>query len=373
MHLLHRLGISLNAYVFCMVMLNAVSSLVWTAIGWLIFWRKSDELMPLLCALLLVTFSQVMGIGDALAFVFPVWFVPVKIVRLIGDTLIFIFIALFPDGRFVPRWTCWLVLFYLVLNTLSDLTPPGSPFNSSTLSGIIFLLQMVVFLAAQLYRYRRVSTQVQRQQTKWVVFGISVTVVGYLLLFVPYLIFPGLSQPGSGFELYASPGALLVVLPIPVSIGIAVLRSRLWGIDTIINKTLVYGTLTVLLALIYAGCIFGLQLLLSGLIRGNSFTLVVSTLVIAALFGPLRRGIQIIIDRRFYRRKYDAAKTLAAFSATLRNEVDLETLREDLKAVVQETMQPTHVSLWLRPSTSRQVSWRTTPLVPSEGEARDNR
>jgi hypothetical protein len=349
MRTLQRLGISLDTYVVSVTILNAVSSLVWTAVGWLIFWRKSNERMALLSALLLVTFSQVLGIGDALAFVSPAWFVPVKVVRLVGATLIVFFIALFPDGRFVPRWIRWLALFYLVPNTLSELTPPGSLFNSSTLSGVILLLLMVIFLAAQLYRYRKVSNPVQRQQTKWVVLGIAVAVVGYLVLFVPYLIFPALSQPGSVFDLYVSPGVIVVTLFIPVSIGIAILRSRLWDIDVIINRTLVYGTLTVSLALVYAGLIIGLQALLGAIIKqNNGVAIVISTLAIAALFQPLRRRIQNLIDRRFYRRKYDAARTLAAFSATLRSEVDLEQLKEQLVAVVQETMQPAHVSLWLR-------------------------
>ena len=137
---------------------------------------------------------------------------------------------------------------------------------------------------------------------------------------------------------------------LPLSFGFAILRSRLWDIDVLINRTLVYGTLTVTLTAVYVGLVIGLQTLLRGLIsQDNSVAIVLSTLVIAALFQPLRHGIQRSIDRRFYRRKYDSAKIVAAFSATLRNEVDLDLLREQLMTVVQETMQPSHFSLWLRP------------------------
>jgi len=142
----------------------------------------------------------------------------------------------------------------------------------------------------------------------------------------------------------------MIFLLIPSSIAIAVLRSRLWDIDIIINKALVYGLLTTLLAAVYAGLIIGLESM-AGLFSRQSvqpLVLVGSTLIVAALFQPLRSRIQRVIDRRFYRSKYDAAKIVAAFSTTLRNEVDLDQLSEQLLAVVQETMQPAHVSLWLR-------------------------
>ena len=189
-----------------------------------------------------------------------------------------------------------------------------------------------------------------RQQTKWVVYGTSIAVVGeigsrllYLFVLVPFF--------------HSTPLAVwieialitLSLLPLPLTIGLAILSARLWDIDVIINRTLVYGTLTASLALVYAGLVIGLQFLVRGLIGVSQLAIVGSTLAITALFQPLRRRIQAVIDRRFYRHKYDAARTLAAFSATLRNEVDLDQLREHLLAVVQETMQPAHVSLWLRP------------------------
>jgi hypothetical protein len=143
---------------------------------------------------------------------------------------------------------------------------------------------------------------------------------------------------------------MLVLLLIPLSLAFAILRYRLWDVDVIINKTLVYGLLSGILVAVYVGLILGLQALLRGIIsQDNSVAIVISTLAIAALFQPLRRRIQRIIDRRFYRSKYDAAKVIAEFSATLRQEIELNKLSEQLVAVVQETMQPTHVSLWLRP------------------------
>jgi hypothetical protein len=240
----------------------------------------------------------------------------------------------------------------------------------SQLGWLVVVGEFSTVAAAQLYRYRRVSSPRERQQTKWVIFGLAVPITVYLLLTVLGLFFPLLPQRSPLYLLASNEAAFTLPLFLPLSFGFAMLRYRLWEIDLIINRTLVYGLLTVTLTGVYVGLVIGLQALLRGLIsQENSVAIVISTLAIAALFQPLRRHIQRIIDRRFYRRKYDAAKTVAAFSATLRQEVDLDQLREHLLAVVQETMQPAHVSLWLRPPPPAETRkpWRTTPPGSSEG------
>jgi hypothetical protein len=227
-----------------------------------------------------------------------------------------------------------------------------------------------LILIAQVYRHHHAFNPLQRQQTKWILFGGSVTVIIIVGLTVPLYLFPSLGQAGSFYQLVIGPVYLVITLIFPLSLGIAILRYRLWDIDIIIHRTLVYITLTVLLAAAYFGLVFALQFLLRGLISQTSgVAIVVSTLAIAALFQPLRHRIQRLIDRRFYRRKYDAARTLAAFSATIRDEVDLNQLCTKLTAVVEETMQPAHVSLWLcPPKRSTEETTRALPTIDTIGK-----
>jgi hypothetical protein len=186
----------------------------------------------------------------------------------------------------------------------------------------------------------------ERQQIKWFAYSAAVLVGGFFFVVAPAQAIAG---PGAAFVFI-----MIGLMGIPVAVGIAVLKYRLYDIDVLINRTLVYGSLTALLVALYFGGIVVLQrvfVFLTG--QQSTLAVVASTLLIAALFTPLRRRIQSFIDRRFYRRKYDARKTLEAFSAQLRNETDLNALSEDLVGVVRETMQPAHVSLWLRPDTPR--------------------
>jgi hypothetical protein len=205
--------------------------------------------------------------------------------------------------------------------------------------------------ASSLFTRMRRAKGVERQQLKWFAYATLVLVGGVVLAFT-------ISEATStrwlgeiGFIL-----TMVGLAGLPMAVGMAVLRYRLYNIDLIINRTLVYGFLTALLALVYFGGIVVLQRLFV-LLTGEKSTLAVvaSTLAIAALFNPLRRRIQSFVDRRFYRRKYDAVKTLEAFSAKLRDETDLDALSDDLVGVVRETMQPAHISLWLRPETSPRV------------------
>jgi uncharacterized membrane protein YhdT len=235
---------------------------------------------------------------------------------------------------------------------LDVLGPIENPLGIDGLTGVyatllLFVSPLLTAAAAfSLFVRLRRTVGVERQQIKWFAYAAVATVSASTLAYViPRVIDTPLWFERAGFVLNVA-----FVPAIPVSIGIAILRYRLYDIDIIINRTLVYGTLTVLLAGLYEGSIVLLQEAFRTLTGQQSgLAIVASTLLIAALFTPFRRRIQSFIDKRFYRRKYDARRTLEAFSAKLRNETDLDALSEDLVGVVRETMQPVHVSLWLHP------------------------
>ena len=347
-HELQHLGLSIDFYALFGTLLTIIFEFGYVAIGAVIFWRKSDERVALITSLYLVTFGAAFQ-GSNLLPLQPGLHVLSLIMAFVGNVCGGFFFYLFPTGHFAPRWTRWLLVVWIAYWGYTNLLLGSILTGSGLIDSVVFLGLLVSVVAMQVYRYRRVSTPLQRQQTKWVVYGLSVAFGGFLLLITV----------GFGLNLHLGIIAVLVgdsliylfLLLVPLSIGIAMLRSRLFDIDVIINRTLVYGSLTVLLVGLYVGLILALQALVGGLTGSLSqqpLVIVASTLVIAALFQPLRRRLQAIIDHRFYRHKYDAAKVIAAFSSTLRNEVDLDQLREQLIAVVQETMQPSHISLWVR-------------------------
>src|SRR6266487_127496 len=352
---LQHLGLSLGEYVAFNVALILIVTLISCAVALLLFLRRSDDWMALLVAIMLVYFvpgsitnTVVLSqwVGAALASIL------ISIPYQLNLLLLVLVFYLFPNGRFVPRWTRWVFIVLVGVSLPSFIFPNTSTTWLYVVSIVLYLSVLISLVIAQIYRYRRVSSPLQRQQTKWVVYSLALTVllvVGISVLL--QLLVPTLGQAGSLPALISTSVGNLLFLPLALAFGIAILRYRLYDIDVLINRTLVYSTLTVLLTAVYIGLVIGLQALLRGIIsQDNSVAIVISTLAIAALFQPLRRRLQRIIDRRFYRRKYDATKTLEAFSATLRSEVDLNQLREHLLGVVRETMQPTHVSLWVRQS-----------------------
>ena len=283
-------------------------------------------------------------------------------------------ILFFPDGKLPSRrWRplAWFSGAVLVVVSLSIALAPGplpdlggvrNPFGlegypwiadvSNVISPLIPLCAVASALGLVL-RYRRCGSE-EREQIKWIAFAGSFVGLMSLITVLSALVFAPLFLDSTDTQPLwlgvLQDVELLSFAGIPVAVGIAVLRYRLYDIDLLINRALVYATLTLMLALIYFGGVVAMQAVFRALTgQESTLAVVASTLSIAALFNPLRRRVQALVDRRFYRRKYDARKTLEAFSVQLRDETDLHELGDDLMEVVSETMQPAHVSLWLRP------------------------
>jgi hypothetical protein len=357
---LREAGLSLRSYALLNVVVDKVFQLVWFAVGALVFWRRSDDRMALLVSAFLVSFgpvSVIPTVANTLIFSQPAWWLPVRGVNFVGTVCSTLFFLLFPGGRFVPRWTRWLAFVFIVNEVFRVLLTSVYPRVPAleTVSYLVFLVGVAFLVWSQVYRYRRISSPAQRRQTRWVVFGLTLGIAGTF----PFQLPVDFSLVGGDTPLallLLKVGFSLSFLLVPLSIGVAVLRSRLFDVDVLINRTLVYGSLTLMLALVYIGGVTAAHALVSALTGQQELTqlaVVASTLAIAALFNPVRRRVQSFIDRRFYRRRYDARQTLEAFSAKLRNETDLEALNEELVEVVSKTIQPEHVSLWLLPGADR--------------------
>ncbi len=364
---LQSLGFSLDAYATYTVALTVALAVVYGTVALVIVSRRSNDRMALFASMALLVFGLVTfsGIPPTLAVVHPALFVPVQVLAFGGSVAFGTFLYLFPAGRFVPRWTRWVLLGWIVSQALEYIFPV-SPLPAGI--GVpLTLATWVVFLGTciygQIYRYRYVSSPDERQRTKWVVFGVSIALVGFLGLAIVagYFFSPeALTSPQLLLtELLATLVFYGMIMLIPVSIGVAILRYQLFDIDVLINRALVYGSLTALLTgtlvVLYIGIVLVLQALLRALtgpgaqesLAASTLAIAVSTLAVAALFQPLRRRLQSSIDRRFYRRKYDLARTLEVFSGSLRREVDVVELGERLVSVVRDTMQPALISLWL--------------------------
>ncbi len=297
-HTLHQFGLSVGTYASLGVGLVIVSGLVSFAVAAVIIWRKPNDWMVLLVTSTLITQGLVennylQGFFDNPSS--PLHLVGLLLAYLSPVQLLFV-CAFFPNGRSVPRWLGWVLLGICLL----DLPPslfPTMPFVALLQTPFLFI-GFPLIAWSMVYRYRRVSTPVERQQTKWVVFGVTLLVFAFMAWLVPQIIvFHSLSQPGSLYDLIGHPLLIIAALLEPICIGIAVLRYRLWDIDVLINRALVYGSLTALLAALYAGLIIGLESLgrLLSEQASQPVVVVISTLTIAVVVRPVQKRIQVIL------------------------------------------------------------------------------
>jgi hypothetical protein len=324
-----------------------VMPLGFLTIGGVVFWRKMDDWLGLLTsfALIGVGVTLLSGVGNDLLRV-PGWRLAASFLQGITTGSFVVLVFVFPDGHFAPAWARPVGLAAMVLPLASVI------FTMGRLAGhvdvTLFLAWVMLGLALQVYRFIRISGPVQRQQSKWVVAGLLCPVVIIFIWFAVNASSRDQTQVQAGLQLFL-PVLFILALGLPLALAFSILRYRLWDIDLLINRALVFGALTLLLALGYFGAVVVLQAVfqaVAGQARSELVT-VLSTLIVAALFGPLRNRLQAAIDRRFYRRKYDAARTLAEFYNTVRDDVELEQLTDHLTLVVEETLQPETVSLWL--------------------------
>jgi hypothetical protein len=346
---------SYTTFVRILVVLETLAAAVALGMGLLVAALRPADRMGLLASGFLLTMSPFMLSGNIDVWRFPAWLgLPAVLLPVYAALFmvgLVLFILLFPDGRLAFPWVRWLAAPLVVAVVLYVLRAPlriSDQWISEVSWGILMAALLALWLgglAAQAARYRRLASVEARQQIKWVLLGLSapvtLVVTGFIALF--------LIDDQAWIQFVGVPLQIVALALIPVTIGISMLRYHLWDVDVVIRRTLIYGALTGTLLAAYLIGVLVLQSLFRALTRQeSSLVIVLSTLAIAALFVPLRRRIQDAIDRRFYRKKYDAQRVLAQFAVTARDETNLDSLTAELARVVQETLQPEQVSVWLR-------------------------
>lgn len=348
-------GLSILFYTNLYMTIQVIFILVSVGIGLLIVFKKPGQWVPLGLSCFLVGFSAYEGVNlPAFMAAYPDLHMPTQFLLFLGMGVLGMYALLtFPNGKFGSLLVLGYFLIQVIEGFLSAIIT--NPLFEQ-IDGIFSLLSFPIILSILIYRYRRLLNAKERSATRWLILSWSV----FIAVFIPaFVVIPAIA-PAESLILLAI--YTLGFFGCGINIAgflMAVLYANAFDIDVFVNRTLVYGSLTAMLVGIYAGLVIGLQAvvhLLTGEVADSPIVIVASTLAIAALFQPLRKRIQAIIDHRFYRHKYDAARTLKQFSATLRDEVDLQQLQEDLLVVVEETMQPAHVSLWVhRPAQTKNI------------------
>lgn len=332
---LEAAGISIEFYAIYLLLISLASTMVWVAVGVIIFWRRSDDWIALftsLCLLIFGTFTINNG-PTALAVQYPAIWLPVHMLAFFGSVSLNLFFYIFPDGKFVPRWTRWTAILWTAHEVAFYLFP-NSMFNIDRsfplLEVAVFPAFACVAIGSQVYRYRHVSGPVQRQQTKWVVFGTVAAGLGMMGCELLLDNSPTITQFGSPYAFALVAGSFGSVLLIPLSIGVAILRHRLWGLDVIINRTLVYGALSVSIVAVYVLVVGSFGVLFET--HGSLPISVLATGLVAVLFVPLRDRLQRGVNRLMYGERHDPYSVLSRLGwrleATLAPEAALSTIVE---------------------------------------------
>ncbi|MDP9351949.1 MAG: GAF domain-containing protein, partial [Chloroflexota bacterium] len=350
---LREVGITASFYAAYYTALGVVIALVYLAVASVLFWRKPSERIALLGAITLLVwgvFSTTFTMGAATE-VYPQWRFPLEYAQFLGLVSITLFLFLFPDGRFVPRWSRWLALTLLLL-LMPGYIWPNSPADyrewHALVAGSIVLTWMGSLIGLQIYRYRRVSDPLQRQQTKWVVFGVGASFLGFFtFVTLPYLVSPSFHEESSLLgNLMANTVGNICMLGIPVSIGIAILRHRLWDIDVVISRTLVYVALTGIVVGLYILIVGGFSTLLR--VEGNLILSLFATGVIAVAFAPLRDRLQREINRLIYGERHEPYRVLSGLGERLEATLAPDAVLATIVQTVKDALKLPYVAIGLK-------------------------
>jgi signal transduction histidine kinase len=349
---LRDLGISPDSYAVYAVTIEAVFASVYAAVAATIFWRRPNDRMMLFVSLTLLIFGAVAftTATDALAGQYRSWSLPVALLRFLGSAFMSLFVYLFPDGRFVPRWVRWVAFAWISWQVPQYLFPGWylSDEWQMWVKNVIWPVALGTAVGAQIYRYRRVSSTVQRQQIKWVVFGLSASFVVMLVRSLTLTVFfpDPVSPPAVIAFLIGNTLHYLALLLIPFSIGVAILRHNLWDIDVVINRTLVYGTLTASVVLLYVLVVGGLGAVLQ--VQGSLIISLIATGLAAVMFAPLRDRLQRGVNRLMYGERDDPYAVLSRLGSRLESTPAHDAVLPSVIRTVQEALKLPYVAIELR-------------------------
>jgi signal transduction histidine kinase len=344
LHTLQRLGLSLDSYAWFVIGVNTIILLGYVLVGVVLFWRASSDRVAWLASLSLVLFPIYLSVPIGVPP--PTWTVPTESLELLGIVCLGLFFYVFPSGRFVPRWTRWLLPVWIAYHTY-DAFFPGTPLSKSWPNAVFGLCLFVSQVAAQIYRYRRVSTPVERQQTKWVIFGIALAFGSYATSFLLFIVLPrsffSLSPLAHVLGLLA--GTLMTLL-FPLALGMAILRYRLWEIDLLINRALVYGMLTASVV----GCYILVVGYLGALFRtgSNLAIALLATGLVAVLFQPLRGWLQRGVNRLMYGQRDEPYAVIARLGRRLESTLAPEAMLSAIVETVAQALKLPYAALTLK-------------------------